>query len=71
MTALRLPSAPTRDIIDTAIALHGPGRVLLAALRAMVRPKSRPPDAALPDHLRRDLGLPPMPPPLPSSRALY
>ncbi|MCK0169352.1 hypothetical protein MWU52_17495 [Jannaschia sp. S6380] len=60
MTALRITSPrPSRDLIDHAIARHGAGRVLLAALLALLRPKARPPDAAsLPDHLRRDVGLP-------------
>lgn len=72
MTALPLHTRPSRDAIDTAIALHGPLRVLLAAARALLRPKARPPDvASLPDHLRRDIGLLPMAHVPPSSRHLF
>jgi len=69
MTALRLtPTRPSPEIIDAAIALHGPGRVLWTALRALFRPRTRPPDLNhLPEHIRRDIGLLPRPyDPLPS-----
>ncbi len=61
MTAYRLPPHRTpRDLIDEAIDLHGPTRVLLAAFRALLRPRARPPDAGhISPHLRRDIGLPP------------
>ncbi len=64
MTVLRLiPPPPSRDLIDAAIATHGASRVLRAALRALLHRPARPPDASrLPAHLRRDIGLPPLPP---------
>ncbi|TFL17379.1 hypothetical protein [Jannaschia formosa] len=68
MNALPLRSAE-RNAIHVAIDAHGPGRVLIAALVAMLRPRARPPDGrALPAHLKRDLGLPAAPPALPSER---
>ena len=70
MTALPLRPRPPRHLIDAAIAAHGPGRVIAAALAAMLRPRARPPDAPpVPPHLRRDVGLTELPGPLPSSRA--
>jgi len=70
MNALRLTSP--RDAIETAIALNGPRRVLLAALRALLRPPTRPPDIGeLPDYLRQDVGLSPRPLVLPSQRHLF
>ncbi|WGH79269.1 hypothetical protein [Jannaschia ovalis] len=73
MNALRLTRArPPRDLIDSAIAVHGARRVLLAAAAALLRPRPRPPDAStLPDHLRRDIGLDPLPPAPPSARLPY
>ncbi|PWJ20938.1 hypothetical protein [Jannaschia seohaensis] len=69
MTALPLRPDTSRTAIEIAIDAHGPGRVLLAALAALLRPRARPPDtAALPSHLRRDIGLPPHEPGLPSQR---
>ena len=54
---------PHVDSIDGIIARHGAFPVLVAALKALIRQrKKRPPpvDAAtLPDHLKRDVGLPP------------
>ncbi|AWD20687.1 hypothetical protein [Fuscovulum blasticum] len=54
------------DPIDAAIALHGARKVLVAALLALLRGrmrKARPPDArGLNNHLRADIGLPPLPP---------
>lgn len=60
MTTLRMiPSRPKRDLIDAAIETHGAARVLMAAVKALMRPKPRPPDiAALSPHMRRDIGLP-------------
>ena len=50
------------NLIDAAIEAHGAARVLLSAMRALLRPKARPPDTAhLSPHLRRDIGLPPAP----------
>lgn len=64
MNALRLndPAVTTRHLIDEAIASNGAGRVLFAALLAILRGrprrKPRPPDALyLSAHLRRDIGL--------------
>ena len=64
-----LPLGPDPSLIEDAIARHGPSRVLLAALRALLRPAARPPDRPRPprardlrdlnEHLRRDIGLPP------------
>ncbi len=74
MTALRLsPLRSSRALIDAAIEVHGPARVLLAAIVALLRPKARPPDAGdLPAHLRRDIGLPPEAPPAPDwTRSLH
>ena len=68
MTAVPL-RGPTPDLIEDAIARHGAPRVLLAAALAMLRPRPRPPDVdALPPHLRRDMGLPPLPAPPPLRR---
>ncbi|WP_043918701.1 hypothetical protein [Jannaschia aquimarina] len=67
--------APARDAdaIRDVIERHGPARVLLAALAALLRPRARPPDAIrvvdLPDHLRRDIGLDVPMAPLPPQRA--
>lgn len=45
------------------IARHGRLRLTVLLFRALMRPPARPPDAAaLPDHLRRDIGLPDLPP---------
>ncbi|MDB2407569.1 hypothetical protein N9W17_03440 [Jannaschia sp.] len=69
MNALPLRPPPSRNAIHIAIDAHGPMRVLLAALGALLRPRARPPDAgALPAHLRRDIGLPTGAPDLPSER---
>lgn len=50
--------------IDAVLAAHGAGKVLAAAVAAMLRGrfrKTRPPDErCLSDHLRRDIGLPPV-----------
>jgi hypothetical protein len=52
-------------VIDTLVARHGAWPVLLRALRARFGP-ARPSRAAgthrLSDHLRRDIGLPPLAP---------
>jgi hypothetical protein len=52
-----LPNIPT---IESVLAAHGAGKVLRAALLALLRGRSHPEKslAALPDHLRRDIGLP-------------
>ena len=50
--------------IERLIEEHGARRVLWAVLRAALRPPPPPRDAAaLSDHLRRDIGLPPAAPP--------
>lgn len=48
-----------RDLIAEAIRAHGPRRVILAALRAMIHPVSKAQLNAPPmnDHIRRDIGL--------------
>ncbi|ETX15082.1 hypothetical protein OCH239_19290 [Roseivivax halodurans JCM 10272] len=54
---------PNADSIDGIIARHGAFPVLFAALKALFKlrkRRQRPADAAtLPDHLKRDIGLPP------------
>ena len=45
--------------IDRVIAEHGAWRVLVVAARTMVRFERRDHVDGLPDHLRRDVGLPP------------
>ena len=61
----------TLPALDLLIETHGAGRVALAALAAMLRPRPARPLAVqmapLCDHLRRDIGLPPQAaaPPLP------
>lgn len=61
--------APThRPLIDAAIAAHGPRQVLRAALVAMLTPRAAV-DLRNP-HLRRDVGLPPIPEP-PVRRPLF
>ncbi|GIT90022.1 hypothetical protein JANAI62_04950 [Jannaschia pagri] len=66
MNVIHLPPRNRRDPLDAAIALHGPRYVLMAAMRAMLRPRARPPDTTPPvkvdhisDHIRRDIGLMP------------
>ena len=64
MNIIRLPVAPVRhhSIIDAAIAVHGPLPVLRAAIRALIpRRRIEPRQTDLSDHLRRDLGLHPLP----------
>lgn len=58
---VRTPSS----IIDAAIAEFGARRVFLHALRAMLARRQKPSPRAdhLPDHLRRDIGLPRIDPP--------
>ena len=54
--SLAVPAVP----LDVVIAQHGPWRVLRAALAALLRGKAlQPPPLA--DHLRRDIGLEPLP----------
>lgn len=52
--------------IDAVLAAHGAGKVLAAAVAALLRGrfrKTRPPDGwPLNGHLRRDIGLPPVEP---------
>ncbi|WP_179379239.1 hypothetical protein [Jannaschia marina] len=63
MTAVRLRAPVAHPSIDDIIARHGPRRVLLAALRALLRPRARPPDVRyLSNHVRRDIGLDPLEP---------
>lgn len=58
---VRTPSS----VIDAAIAEFGARRVLLRALRAFLARRQTPPLSTnhLPDHLRRDIGLPRIDPP--------
>lgn len=53
-------------VLQELIAEHGPLATLMALLQALrQRPAKPPPAAALSDHLRRDIGLPDLPPPRP------
>ena len=63
------PSVSDGDLIGDAIARHGATRVFLAALRALLRPTRPTRPGPVPDALRRDVGLPPPPPRLPSEAA--
>ena len=60
-TGLRPVPSPV-PAIDAVLAAHGAGKVLAAAVVALLRGrfrKTRPPDArCLSNHLRRDIGLP-------------
>ncbi|WP_139215002.1 hypothetical protein [Palleronia marisminoris] len=58
---VRTPSS----VIDAAIAEFGARRVFLLALRAVLAPRQKPLPSAdhLPNHLRRDIGLPRIDPP--------
>ena len=64
MNAVHLSGAhaPTRSLIDAALAEHGAMRVLLSATRALLRTRhlrrERPPDVGLlTSRMRRDIGL--------------
>lgn len=63
MTYDDLQARPALPSIDAVLAAHGAGKVLLAALAALLRGRLRkdhPPDLRhLSDHLARDIGLPP------------
>lgn len=64
---LRLTSQDTllRQSMQDLVSRHGAWRVIWLALRAAVRHtrKTRPPPAAaLPDHIRQDIGLEALPP---------
>lgn len=66
----RNDSLISMPLIDAAIARHGARAVLIAALGAMLRPsaakrdvQSGRPTLPMNDHLRRDIGLHPEPPP--------
>ncbi|MEM7491184.1 MAG: hypothetical protein AAF390_18885 [Pseudomonadota bacterium] len=71
MTIIPLPVPPGRhrSLIEAAIDAHGPWAVLRAALAAFLRagtprpPRRRHRAGRMPAnaHLRRDLGLPPLP----------
>jgi hypothetical protein len=53
-------------VLEELIASHGRLRLALLLLLALIKPPVRPPDARdLPDHLRRDIGLPDLPPAVP------
>lgn len=54
--AATLPPAQT---MARLIEIHGPWATIRALLTALARARPRPSAAALPDHLRRDIGLPP------------
>jgi hypothetical protein len=57
---------PALEALAPLIDSHGRLRVLLAALRLALRRREGPQrrfPAALSDHLRRDIGLPELPPP--------
>lgn len=60
------PESRPDTTLEAVIARHGIRAVLFAALRAALRrERRRPPHPGeiLPDHLRRDVGLPPRAPP--------
>ncbi|MEM7644225.1 MAG: hypothetical protein AAF366_17120 [Pseudomonadota bacterium] len=63
MTIIHLHSAPSprRTLIEAAIAAHGPLPVLRAALAALLRRKPKGRHVMASAHLRRDIGLPPLP----------
>ena len=76
MTAILHARAPAlRPGIDTLIEHFGAMPVLWATLRAMLRPRRRrprPPDPyLLSPHMRRDIGLPPLPPHVPKYYDLW
>ena len=54
---------PLRAALDDIIEAHGRWRVLLALLLRPLRPRPPLPPLGLNDHLRRDIGLEPLPPP--------
>ncbi|MEM7709405.1 MAG: hypothetical protein AAF264_01375 [Pseudomonadota bacterium] len=58
---LPIPPVRRRSLIDAAIEAHGPWAVLRAALAASLRPRRRLARLPANAHLRRDLGLPPLP----------
>lgn len=68
MTEVQRPAFAPEIVpsVEALIARHGARAVLLAALRALVKPQQwRPPPTEAADltaHLRRDVGLPPAPP---------
>lgn len=59
--------------IDTVIAKYGTRAVLLRVLRAWLKAKRPPPSIVLNDHLRQDIGLPPLmqPPQRPRAHDRY
>jgi hypothetical protein len=64
---LRDDPAPI-ETLERLVARYGLRRVLLALARLALRPRPRAPrdyPGALSDHMRRDIGLPPAPPPGP------
>ncbi|MBS0565429.1 MAG: hypothetical protein JSR87_13455 [Proteobacteria bacterium] len=73
--SLREGIRPPVAAIEELLAEHGALRVVAAVLRALARRRSRPGEpgpaprhlapgdlAGLPDHVRRDIGLPDLPP---------
>jgi hypothetical protein len=54
---------PLRAALDDIIETHGRWRVLLALLARPLRREAPLPPLGLNDHLRRDIGLEPLPPP--------
>jgi hypothetical protein len=54
--------AALRAALDEIIRAHGRRRVLLAHILRPARPARPPPPLGLNDHLRRDIGLDPLPP---------
>ena len=69
MNATPIPKSALLPTLQQLIAEHGPLATLLALLKALrQRPakqrRAKPPPATLlSDHLRRDIGLPDLPPP--------
>jgi hypothetical protein len=58
------PSRPA-DLVDRLVAEHGAWAVAAALAARLLRRRGPPPPrdlSALPDHLRRDIGLPVLPP---------
>ena len=64
MNATPIPKSALLPTLQALIAEHGTLATLLALLKALrQRPAKPPPAVELSNHLRRDIGLPELPPP--------